>query len=99
MYVYFAKDVLVGVTYLSFLSSTSGKETQGFRPPFRYALGVFVLLGLVQVFNPFSPSIFYGILGLKLYFYYVPLCTWAMRCCARKRTCANSWWSACRWRE
>src|ERR1041385_6771998 len=33
MYVYFAKDVLVGVTYLSFLSSKSGKAAQGFRPP------------------------------------------------------------------
>ena len=34
---------------------------------------MFVLLGLVQVFNPLSPNIFYGLLGLKLYFYYIPL--------------------------
>jgi len=27
----------------------------------------------VQIFNPNSPSIFYGILGLKLQFLYVPL--------------------------
>jgi hypothetical protein len=73
MYVYFAKDILVGVTYLSFLASNPEKEMHSFRPPFRFALGVFVLFGLVQVFNPLSPSIFYGLLGLKLYFYYVPL--------------------------
>lgn len=73
MYVYFAKDLLAGITYLSFLTSSTGKETDSFRPPFRNALGMFFLLGLVQVFNAQSPSIFYGLLGLKLYFYYVPL--------------------------
>jgi hypothetical protein len=73
MYVYFAKDVLVLVTYVSLLSSGTRRDLRFFRPPFRYALGLFFLLALVQVFNPFSPSIFYGLLGLKLYFYYVPL--------------------------
>ena len=73
MFVYFGKDVLVGVTYVSFLAAWSRREAVLFRPPFRFALGLFFLLGLVQVFNPFSPSIFYGLLGLKLYFYYVPL--------------------------
>ena len=57
------------------LSSRPGRDAipRFFRPPFRYALGLFFLLGLVQVFNPLSPSIFYGLLGLKLYFYYIPL--------------------------
>ena len=32
-----------------------------------------MLFGFVQVFNPHSPSIFYGLLGMKLYFYYIPL--------------------------
>ncbi len=73
MYVYFAKDVLVGVTYLSLLAERTKGESRLFRVPFRYALGVFALLGLVEVFNPYSPSLFYGILGMKLYFYYVPL--------------------------
>jgi hypothetical protein len=73
MYVYFGKDALVGVTYVSFLAAWSRRDTLLFRPPFRYALALFFLLGLVQVFNPFSPSIFYGLLGLKLYFYYIPL--------------------------
>jgi hypothetical protein len=74
MYVYFAKDVLVGVTYLSLIASDEARhDAAHFRPPFRYVLGLFFLLGLVQVFNPASPSIFYGLLGLKIYFYYVPL--------------------------
>ena len=73
MYIYFAKDVLVGLTYIALLAERAKRDTPLFRAPFRYALGLFVLLGLVQVFNPHSPSIFYGLLGLKLYFYYIPL--------------------------
>jgi hypothetical protein len=73
MYVYFAKDVLVGVTYVALTVARTRGDTVRFRPPFRNALVIFFLLGLVQVFNPLSPSIFYGLLGLKLYFYYVPL--------------------------
>jgi branched-subunit amino acid transport protein len=73
MYVYFGKDVLVGVTYAAFLVARTRRDTVLFRPPFRNALVMFFLLGLVQVFNPLSPSIFYGLLGLKLDFYYIPL--------------------------
>src|SRR5208283_2303037 len=73
MYVYFGKDALVGVTYVSFLAAWSRRDTVLFRPAFGFALGMFFILGLVQVFNPLSPSIFYGLLGLKLYFYYIPL--------------------------
>jgi hypothetical protein len=74
MYVYFGKDVLIGITYLAFLMAClRGEVKERFRPPFKYALGMFVLLGLVQVFNPGSPSLWYGVLGMKLYFYYIPL--------------------------
>src|ERR1019366_4642654 len=73
MYVYFAKDVLVAITYVALLAERTKRDVPLFRSPFRYALGAFVILGLVQVFNPLSPSIFYGLLGLKLYFYYIPL--------------------------
>ncbi len=73
MYIYFAKDVLAGVTYLALLVERTKRDTPLFRARFRYPLGLFVLLGLVQVFNPLSPSLFYGLLGLKLYFYYIPL--------------------------
>ncbi len=73
MYVYFGKDVLVGVTYVSFLFATRHGKTRFFRPPFLLPLSLFFWLGIMQVFNPNSPSIWYGLLGTKLYFYYVPL--------------------------
>jgi O-antigen ligase len=34
---------------------------------------VFVWFGVLQVFNPFSTSLVYGLLGMKLYFFYIPL--------------------------
>ncbi len=34
---------------------------------------VFFWFGLIQVFNPASTSVFYGIMGMKLYFLYIPL--------------------------
>jgi len=73
MIVYFAKDVLVGVIYMSVAAAQLRGDALHFRPPFRWALGLFLLLGLAQVFNPGSPSLVYGLLGLKLYFYYIPL--------------------------
>jgi hypothetical protein len=73
MFVYFAKDALVAVVYASFLKATSRGKVAAFRPPFLFPLGLFFALGLAQMFNSGSPSILYGILGMKLYFYYVPL--------------------------
>jgi hypothetical protein len=73
MAIYFAKDILVGVVYLSFLISLRRKQTQVFQPPFRIALYLLIWFGTMQVFNPASTSMFYGLMGMKLYFYYVPL--------------------------
>jgi len=75
MAIYFAKDVLVAVVYLSFFMAyrRKDKDLQTFRPPFLMVLVVFAWFGLLQMFNPASTSIFYGILGMKLYFYYMPL--------------------------
>ena len=73
MAIYFGKDMLVGVIYLALLMSRTRRDTERFHPPFKYALSLFFLLGLVQAFNSQSPSLFYGLLGLKLYFYYIPL--------------------------
>jgi hypothetical protein len=77
MAIYFAKDLLLAVVYLSFFAAYRRKdrdsELQSFRPPFLMALLVFVWFGVLQMFNPASSSIFYGILGMKLYFYYMPL--------------------------
>ncbi|HXW89869.1 MAG TPA: hypothetical protein VEK33_04915 [Terriglobales bacterium] len=73
MYVYFGKDVLIGVTYVALLTDPRRGPGDRLRVPFKRALGLFVLLGLAQFFNPGSPSLWYGVLGFKLYFYYVPL--------------------------
>jgi hypothetical protein len=75
MAIYFAKDILLAAVYLSFFTAYRRKEKniQVIRPPFLMALMVFVWFGVLQMFNPGSTSIFYGILGMKLYFYYVPL--------------------------
>ena len=73
MYIYFAKDVLALFTCLSlFMVIRRGKEA-AFRAPFLLPLWVFFWLGVLQMFNPHSPSLLYGLLGLKMYFYYAPL--------------------------
>src|SRR2546427_1000023 len=73
MAIYFAKDVLAGVVYLSFFLAYRRKQVTSFRPPFLVPVLLFVWFGVMQVFNPASTNLAYGILGLKLFFYYVPL--------------------------
>lgn len=73
MAIYFGKDVLAIVLYISFFRAQRVKKPEKFRVPFRIPLLMFFWLGVLQVFNPASTSIFYGILGMKLYFLYVPL--------------------------
>jgi hypothetical protein len=70
---FFGKDVLVGLVYVSFLVSARRGREKTFRPPFLFFLGLFFWLGILQIFNPNSPHILYGLLGFKLYFYYIPL--------------------------
>jgi hypothetical protein len=73
MAIYFAKDVLVALVYISFFSEVRRHKEKLFRPPFMPFLAVFFWLGIIQVFNQNSPSLLYGIMGFKLYFYYIPL--------------------------
>ena len=73
MAVYFGKDILVALVYLSFLAAVRRKEVQLFRFPFFRPLSIFIWFGILQVFNFASASMAFGLLGLKLYFYYVPL--------------------------
>jgi hypothetical protein len=75
MAIYFAKDFLLAVVYLSFFAAyrRKDKHLEVLRPPFLMAIMIFVWFGVLQMFNPASTSIFYGILGMKLYFYYMPL--------------------------
>ena len=72
--IYFAKDILVILVYLSFfLARRNRKEKAIFRPSFLVPLLILLWFAVGQVFNPGSSSVFYGILGLKLYFLYIPL--------------------------
>ena len=71
--VYFAKDFLVAIAYFSFYFAKRRGEVDTFKPPFLVPLVLFGALAFVQVFNTFSPNIMYGLLGMKLYFFYAPL--------------------------
>ena len=73
MAIYFAKDVLIGLTYLSLFLEIRAGRAKRFRPPFMFFLYLFIWLGVIQVFNSNSPNILYGLLGIKVYFYYIPL--------------------------
>ena len=74
MAIFFAKDFLVVLVYLSFFNARRNRKVEAtFKPPFRLPLLLFLWFAIVQVFNPASSSVFYGPLGLKLYFLYVPL--------------------------
>src|ERR1019366_2219934 len=72
MTVYFAKDFLVGITYFSFYFAKRRGEVDAFKAPFLVPLALFAGLAFIQVFNTSSPNILYGLLGMKLYFYYAP---------------------------
>jgi hypothetical protein len=73
MAIYFAKDFLALVVFISFLAAFRRKEVISFRPPFLGPVLIFVWFGLLQVFNPASSSIWYGLMGFKIFYYYIPL--------------------------
>jgi hypothetical protein len=73
MYVYFVKDALLAVIYVSFFVSVAQGREKMFRPRFWGPLLALFFLALAQVFNPRSTSVLYGVMGMKLDFYYVPL--------------------------
>ncbi len=73
MVIYFAKDILVFAVYVSFFLAYRRKEVTSFRPPFLVPVLLFVWFGVMQIFNPASTHLIYGVLGFKLFFYYIPL--------------------------
>jgi hypothetical protein len=73
MAIYFAKDALVGLVYISLYVDIHRGRAKAFRPPFLIFVSLFFWLGVLQVFNQNSPHVLYGLLGLKIYFYYIPL--------------------------
>jgi hypothetical protein len=70
---FFGKDILLGLVYLAFFIEVRKGREKTFRPPFLLFFGLFFWLGIIQIFNQNSPSIWYGLLGIKVYFFYVPL--------------------------
>jgi hypothetical protein len=73
MAVYFVKDFLLLVVLISFVAAHRRAKGAIFRPPFLAPLLMFVWFGILQIFNPASPSIWYGLMGVKIFFYYIPL--------------------------
>jgi len=73
MAIYFAKDVLAGLTYLSLFVAIRRGRAKRFRPSFLLFFTIFFWLAVLEIFNPYSPSVLYGILAIKVFFYYVPL--------------------------
>ncbi len=73
MAIFFAKDFLAIILYISFFIARRKNLVKSFKPPFLIPLLIFFWYGLLQVFNPASTSIFYGLLGMKVYFLYIPL--------------------------
>jgi hypothetical protein len=73
MAIYFAKDALVALVYLSFFIAYRRRTVETIRPPFLAPMMLFVWFGILQVFNPGSATIVYGILGVKLFFTYIPM--------------------------
>ncbi len=70
---FFVKDAIIAVIYFAMLIAMCRRQLVVFKPPFILWLSIFFWIGALQVLNPNSPNILYGVLGLKLYFYYVPL--------------------------
>jgi hypothetical protein len=73
MAIYFAKDLLLLVVLISFVTAVRRKEVKIFRPPFLMPLLIFIWFGAIQIFNPASTHIMYGLMGFKIFFYYIPL--------------------------
>jgi hypothetical protein len=73
MAIYFGKDALVILIYISlFLSARRGRD-KAFRPPFAIPLVIMIWFAAIQAFNPYSPSALYGALGMKVDFLYLGL--------------------------
>jgi hypothetical protein len=73
MVVYFAKDFLLLLVFIFFVAAYRRGKVTSFRPPFLVPLLLFIWFGVLQIFNPGSTSVWYGLMGVKIFFYYVPL--------------------------
>ena len=98
MAIYFGKDVLVAIVYLVIFISYPRRKDETFPTPLSVFLSLFFWWGVLECFNPNSPSIFYGLLAMKLYFYYIPLMFVGYALIRTDKTFADFSPSTCRWR-
>ncbi len=73
LYIFFAKDIIVAFTFFAMFVAYRRKNLLTFKPPFLFWFGIFFWLAAMQIFNPNSPSVAYGLFGMKTYFFYFPL--------------------------
>jgi hypothetical protein len=73
MAIYFVKDFLLLIVLISFQIARKRQKITTFHPPFLMPLLIFIWYGALQILNPASTSIWYGLMGFKLFFYYVPM--------------------------
>lgn len=71
--IYFAKDFLVAIVYIAFFAEVRRGNVKIFQPRFLTFFYPCLLLCVAGMMNPYSPSPLYGLMGLKLDFYYLPL--------------------------
>jgi hypothetical protein len=71
--IYFGKDALVAMVYLAFFAEVRRGRVKIFKPRFLLFFYPCLLLCIAGMMNPYSPSILYGLMGMKLNFYYLPL--------------------------
>ena len=72
MAIFFAKDVLAALIYISIIRAIRNHHEKAFRPPFLLAISFFFWWAVIQIFNPYSPSPLYGAIGSQNLFF---LCT------------------------
>jgi hypothetical protein len=73
MVIYFVKDIFLLLVYISYVAALTRKSVATIRPPFLIPLLLFIWFGILQVFNPASSSLLFGVLGVKLFYAYTPL--------------------------
>ncbi len=73
------KDVLFVIpAYVGFLASRTGQRRRVGPGAFpTVLLALFALLVVVQMFNPALPNLIVGLIGAKVWFFYVPICVLA----------------------
>jgi hypothetical protein len=66
-------DILLVITFCSFFFRIMIRGKGLWMPPFVITLLLFVAIVVINILNPNSPGILFGIIGLRSYLWYVPL--------------------------